>query len=223
MAPFTHGEYVEPTVSDETPLTASGITLQKHNERSAISRAAGKRKAKQKLNACAEGRLWDHVSSVNLALALSLALVPASAQTALLESRAEGRLVLAERGEIRLFDFRPDSIRGWKVRAASLYVHLTSGPVPERLPVSTIMTPWSEDAPERAAKGMFRNPQARFANCRVEPLPQGWLRVELEPWMADALGARRSFGLAIEQGNRKLNGRGPAYLSPYIFVEAELR
>jgi hypothetical protein len=158
---------------------------------------------------------------VSLVLAFTILFEPAAAQTALVESRAEGRFVLPGRGEIRMFDFRPDSIRGWKVRKASLYINLVSGPAPRRLNVSTVMTPWSEDSPDRAAKAVFGDPHARFASCEVEELPQRWLRVELPAWMVEALGARRSFGLAIEQGDRKLNGRGPAYLSPYIFVEAE--
>lgn len=148
-------------------------------------------------------------------------LSPAPAASALLESRAQGSLALKDRGQIRLFDFRPDSATGWKIRKATLFLHLESGEPPRQIAVSSIAVKWTEDAPQQALEGIFGKAASRHGSFRVTPIEKGWLSVELEPWLIEWLAAGKSFGLALEQGPRRFHGRGPAYYAPYLLVEGD--
>jgi hypothetical protein len=145
----------------------------------------------------------------------------AHAASALLETRAEAKLTLPQRGEIRLFDFRPDSVRNWKVTSASLLLFLLSGDVPKTLNISTIAAAWDEAKPEDAAHHMFGKDQTHA--CAVQPLEQGWVRVTLPPALIELMANAKAYGLAIEQGPRKFNGRSPVLRQPYVLVDGEPR
>lgn len=139
--------------------------------------------------------------------------------SALLESRAEGRFTLDGRGEAMLVDFRPDSVRGWKISKARLYLFVVSGAVLPKMPVSTVAVNWTEDAPSNARNGVFGNGASRHTECLVKPLRQGWVEVELPGEMIEAMAAGRSFGLAWLSGTMRVNGRSPAFRQPYLLVE----
>jgi hypothetical protein len=145
----------------------------------------------------------------------------ADAASALLETRGEAKLTLPDRGEIRLFDFRPDSARGWKVSGASLLLFLSAGDVPKSLNISAVGAKWEESKPEAVAAQMFNKGQIHV--CTVQPMEQGWVRVTLPPLLIESIADGKSHGLAIEQGPRKFNGRAPVYQQPYILVEGEPR
>jgi hypothetical protein len=145
----------------------------------------------------------------------------AQAASALLESRAEAKLILPTRGEIRLFDFRPDSARGWKVTGASLLLFLSAGDAPKALAISAIAAKWEEAKPDAVAGQMFNKGQ--IYECAVQPMQQGWVRVTLPPLLIESMADGKSHGLAIEQGPRKFNGRAPVFQQPYILVEGEPR
>lgn len=139
--------------------------------------------------------------------------------SALLESRAEGRFTLDGRGEVMLIDFRPDSVRGWKISKARLYLFVVSGAVLPKMPVSTVTVNWIEDAPANARKGVFGNGASRHTDCVVKPLQKGWVEVELPAEMIEAMAAGKSFGLAWLTGTMRVNGRAPAFRQPYLLVE----
>ncbi len=139
--------------------------------------------------------------------------------SALLESRAEGRFTLDGRGEAMLVDFRPDSVRGWKISKARLYLFVISGAVPSKMPVSTVTVNWTEDAPADARKGVFGNSASRHNDCVLKPLQQGWVEVELPGDMIEAMAAGKSFGLAWLTATMRVNGRAPAFRQPYLLVE----
>ncbi len=142
-----------------------------------------------------------------------------SAASALIESRAEGRFSVPERGEAMLIDFRPDSIRNWKISQARLYLFLTSGKAPEKLPLSTVTVNWTEENPTEAAKGAFGKLGSTEEHCPVKQLPQGWIEVQLPPTFLEALAAGKSFGLAWLTGPSRINGRSPVFRQPYILAE----
>jgi hypothetical protein len=142
-----------------------------------------------------------------------------SAASALLESRAEGRFPVPARGEAMLIDFRPDSIRNWKISQARLYLFLTAGKAPEKLPLSTVTVNWTEDNPAEAAKGAFGKGASAQAHCPVKQLPQGWIEVQLPPAFLEALAAGKSFGFAWLTGPARINGRSPVFRQPYILAE----
>jgi len=145
----------------------------------------------------------------------------AYAASALVETRAEAKLTLPQRGEILLFDFRPDSIQNWKVTSASLLLLLLSGEAPKTLNMSAIAAPWEEAKPHSVAAHLFTKGQTH--ECAVEALEQGWIRVKLPPSLMEAMANGKSYGLAIEQGPRKFNGRAPVLRQPYILVDGEPR
>ncbi|MBL8173267.1 MAG: hypothetical protein JNK48_01270 [Bryobacterales bacterium] len=157
---------------------------------------------------------------LRLALLLSFALY-LEAASALVESRAEGRFALDGQGETMLIDFRPDSIRGWKIAKARLYLYVVSGPAPAQLPVSTVTVNWSEDKPAGAAKGAFGKGGSSQVSCAVKPLPQGWIEVELPSAFLEAMAAGKSYGLAWRGGATRINGRAPAFRQPYILAEGD--
>jgi hypothetical protein len=148
-------------------------------------------------------------------------IAPASAATALLDSRAEAAVRVPGRGEIRLFDFRPDSARGWKIRKAALYLHVDSGTAPATLPVSTVTVRWREEAPDKARHFVFGEGNSLHGRYRVEVLPEGWIRVEIPPALIESHTAEKSFGFAIEEGKRRFSGRKPVDHQPYMMVEGD--
>lgn len=138
--------------------------------------------------------------------------------SALVETRAEGRFTVETRGDAMVMDFRPDSIRGWKIAEARLYLFVVSGSVPPKLAVSTVTTEWSEDAPAEAAKGAFGKSSSREAQCVVKQLPQGWIEVQLPTDFVEAMAAGKSFGIAWLSGGARINGRAPVFRQPYILA-----
>lgn len=145
----------------------------------------------------------------------------AGAASALIESRAEARLKPVNLPEILLIDFRPDSIRGWKVESAKLFLYLTQGTVPPSIRVSTIAARWTEADPQPAAGAIFGGKDSVSGECRVKDLEQGWMEVELPAAVREALGSGKSTGLAIEQKEIRINGRAPVFRQPYILTDGQ--
>lgn len=138
-----------------------------------------------------------------------------AAETAIVEARADARLHLEGRTEILLLDFRTASIATWEIRKATLLLHVQEGEPPKMLLISLVPARWTEDAPERAAAGLFRH-SGRF---QVRVLEQGWIQVELSPSFVAALAREQSFGLAVEQKNFRLHGRKPPQFAFVLLVE----
>lgn len=139
--------------------------------------------------------------------------------SALVETRAEGRFNVEGRGEAMVMDFRPDSVRGWKIAQARLYLVVVSGDVPPKLAVSTVTVNWTEDNSAEAGGGTFGKGGSRDAECVVKQLPQGWIEVELPPAFVEAMAAGKSYGIAWLTGGARINGRAPVFRQPYILAE----
>lgn len=145
------------------------------------------------------------------------------AASALVETRAEGRFTVEERGQAMVMDFRPDSIRGWKISQARLYLFIVSGPAPSKLSVSTVTANWTEDNPAQVRNATFGKGSSQEAQCTVKQLPQGWIEVELPPNFLEAMAAEKSFGIAWLTGASRINGRAPVLRQPYILVQGDPR
>ena len=159
--------------------------------------------------------VWQQV------LVLIVFCLPVAAASALLESRAEGKISVEGRGEAMLMDFRPDSVRGWKISKARLYLYVVSGERLPRIPVSTITVRWTEESPHEAGGGVFGKGGSREANCPAKELPQGWIELELPGTFIEAMSAGRAFGLAWISGAMRINGRAPVFRQPYLLVEGD--
>lgn len=156
--------------------------------------------------------------------AIVLALIFASflqCGTALLESRDEAKFTLPERGKILLFDFRPDSAASWKIAKGVLYLFLESGAVPQKLNISTVTAEWTQKDFSKASNAVFGKAGSKHQACVVTELKEGWMQVDLPVEFLQAHVMGKSFGFAIEQGPRKINGRRPVFKQPYIFVDGE--
>ncbi len=141
------------------------------------------------------------------------------AATAIVESRGEARIQVPDHGEMLLMDFRTASIETWKVKKATLALHLREGSPPKTVLLSTIPSRWTEEDPSPAAKGLFVQSR-RFP---TRDMGEGWIGVEVAPEFVEAMAGGKSFGLAVEQDGFKLHGRGPAYYSFQFLVEGEPR
>lgn len=166
-------------------------------------------------------RLCQHEVVHLLAGLLLLACAKLTAATALLPTRAEARLSKAGRGRIAVFDFRPDGAAHWKIRKATLILHLAAGDPPKSIAVSTVARKWSPANPAALHEAVFHPREAPFADCLVRVLPQRWIEVALEPWIAEWMVSGKSYGLAIAEDGRRISGRDPPFLAPYLLVEGE--
>src|SRR5258708_3995520 len=88
------------------------------------------------LTMCHQG-MCDPGRDMRLAAAMLLTAFGAQGASALLESRAEGRI--AGKVPVALFDFRPDSAEGWKITKATLFLHVAKGTVGDLLRVAPIV------------------------------------------------------------------------------------
>ena len=151
--------------------------------------------------------------------ALLLFAITLHAATAIVESRGEARIQVPNHREVLLMDFRTASIEAWKVKKATLALHVKEGSQPKTILLSTIPSRWTEEDPSPAAKGLFQQSK-RFP---TKEMGEGWIGVEVAPEFVEAMAAGKSYGLAVEQEGFKLHGRGPAYFSFQFLVEGEPR
>jgi hypothetical protein len=138
-----------------------------------------------------------------------------AAETAIVESRSEGRITVKGRGEVLLMDFRTASIEKWKVTKATLMLHIDEGAPPRMVHVSTVPSRWTEDNPQKAASGLFKESR-RFL---VTEQQQGWISIDLTPAYVEALASGKSHGLAVEEEGFRLHGRKPPQFSFSMLVE----
>lgn len=106
----------------------------------------------------------------------------------------------------RTFEFAADAVRGWKLTALTLFLHLEEGsPQPAKLAVSVV-------CPDKAC------PHGLFP---VKVLGEGWIQVTMDARLSQALGKTSPALLAIRPGAAKFHGQRPAHFQPYILAEGD--
>jgi hypothetical protein len=141
-------------------------------------------------------------------LFLLLAVVPALAETAVLECVADSTLGRPASAEAKVLPLRPAlslefntrTVKAWRVTKATLLIHVASGLAPERVAI--------------------------WVAARKKVLPvirerDGWLRVELDVGMASAAV---SAPILLEgKGGASVNTRESLSLAPYLIMEGSAR
>lgn len=143
-------------------------------------------------------------------LALLIAPVLLNAASAVLNCTAGA----AARNGMLLIDFRSTSVEGWRIAKATLMLHV-NGELPKAVRVSAAPRRWTEQDFAAAMAGAFRKP-ARFGLYKAKDAGQGWIAVELDPALVEAMASGASFGLAIDPGGAKIDGARPVFTQPYL-------
>lgn len=174
----------------------------------------------------------------SLRIFLLLAGQALAAQTAVLECVADATVALrgADRGRLSggapvvrvsagdsaaLVQFRVSVIEGWRIAKATLLVRVESGRVPRRLAANLATAAWRE-SDERTALPGRRHPGGR---SNVTVLKEGWISVDLDRRLVQALADRKAEGLLLEWGQTAagtvvFHARESLHLAPYLIVEA---
>jgi hypothetical protein len=138
----------------------------------------------------------------------------ARAASALLSVRAE-RVI----GEIHLFDFGADAIRGWKMSGGTLVLHLAGGAMPERVAISSIAGKWQNGNGKVAVERITFGGAGSVHGEYTVKGEQGWMEVRLEGRLLESLASGNGYGLAIRERGFRVDGRRPVERQPRLLAE----
>lgn len=146
-----------------------------------------------------------------------------SAESAILECTADGMtaggLSETRSRELKMpgivfVNFRTWNITKWEIQNAQLFLHLARGTAPKEVEIAVIPQAWAEVEPPKLDPAKLK-----WAAHAVEPEPQNWLSIQVDPKLIGELANTRGHGLAIRVKDPiVLHSRESTTFVPYLIV-----